>query len=169
MSTDIHDNRALERELRAVVDAYAQAWKEKDFAALKALWDPDVAEPIYVPEETDRVVGWDALDRYWSDCEQALDLVRAEPRELLVQRITADSALASFAMQAQWLAVGEKEPGSNPDVRVSMILRRRPDGWKLVHYVEAPFGALPLITRIYQGQVTSEFAELSRAVRASRR
>jgi ketosteroid isomerase-like protein len=156
----------LTRELEAIVAEFTRAWNEKDFPALRALWDPDVAEPVYVPEEADRLIGWDAVTRYWAEAERMIELVHVEPRDLVCQELGPELALAAFVMHVQWLQVTDQTPASNPEVRTSMILRRRDDGWKLVHYVEAPLGGLPLVLRLYQGHVTPEFAAAARAARS---
>jgi ketosteroid isomerase-like protein len=156
------EDAELTRELETVVEEFTQAWNGMDFKALRALWDPDLSEPVYVPEESDRLVGWDAVEHYWQEVERTQVHVRVIPRDLVCRRLSTDTALASFSMHVEWLLVHDAAPSANTDVRVSLILRSRRDGWKAVHYVEAPIGALPMVRRFYQRNVTPEFAELAR-------
>ena len=45
-----------------------------------------------------------------------------------------------------WIAVGS-------DVRLSAVLRKTADGWRFIHYAEAPLGALPFLRRVYNANV----------------
>ena len=51
---------ALTDELTAFFDDYIAKWNRNDAAGLKAMWDMDEPEPIYVAEEREPLIGWPA-------------------------------------------------------------------------------------------------------------
>ena len=51
----------LKDEIGTLLDRYVAHWNAWEMDAVRGLWDPDEAEPIYVAEESPALVGWDAL------------------------------------------------------------------------------------------------------------
>ena len=50
----------LNEEVAEVLDSYVAHWNAWEMDALRALWDADEKEPIYVAEETPALIGWEA-------------------------------------------------------------------------------------------------------------
>ncbi|MCS7002309.1 MAG: nuclear transport factor 2 family protein [Dehalococcoidia bacterium] len=151
----------------ALVDAYAACWSRRDFAGLKALWDTDDPGPLYLAEEIlEPLIGWDAIDRYWAMTSGLVTRMWMRTADLQARPLGPDHAIVFYNMD--WnLTVGDQDPIA-ADVRVIMILRKKPDGWKVCHYAEASIGPLTYLRRAYRRAVAPEFAERVRAERAAR-
>lgn len=145
---------SLHQELTAFLDSYFDAWNRYDVPALKALWDLSEQDAIYVAEECDPHIGWDNILRYWG-----VDRSRSEQlltwHDLSPIRASEDVAIAFF--HANWSTYIPDnrlypKPFGGP-VRVTMTLRRKPEGWRAIHYVEAPLASLIQLRRAHEAAV----------------
>ncbi|MDG2532161.1 nuclear transport factor 2 family protein [Sphingomonas sp. HITSZ_GF] len=134
---------SIEQEIAAFVADYMRLWNAYDVPAMQALWDTDETAPIYVAEEAEPMLGWPAIHAYWgidrSKSERLLTWDRLE-----VRQAAPDVAIAFYHMRWNALIPGNRlypRPIGGA-VRVSAMLRRKPAGWRLFHYVEAPLAAL---------------------------
>ena len=64
--TSLHD------ELGRFLRDYEAAWRGGDYDALRALWDNDEEAPIYIPEESEPLFGWDAIQAYFDSNRKVL-------------------------------------------------------------------------------------------------
>ena len=146
----------LREALEAVIAEYERCWSSLDFDGLQKLWDPDEPEPIYVAEEAlEPLVGYPAIERYWASSKAGIDRARIRTKDLQVRSIAPEVALAFFAMH--WnvaMADGRRIGG---DVRTTALLRRKPQGWRFFHYVEAPLAALVQARQASEAQVDPDF------------
>lgn len=134
---------SLDAEITAFLDAYFAAWNRYDVADMRALWDEDDPLPIYLAEEMEPRIGWDAVLGYWG-----VDRSKSE-RLVSWRNLTAKEAapgLAIILIDANWSTYipGNRlypKPFGGP-VRITAALRRKPDGWRLFHYVEAPLASI---------------------------
>lgn len=130
-------------EIAQFVSDYVRLWNAYDVPSMRAMWDREEPAPIYVAEEREPLIGWDALEAYWGiDRSKSVRLLSFSGLE--VRATGPDMALAFYHMR--WSV---KIPGNrlypNPfggKVRVSAHLRRRAGAWKLYHYIEAPVAML---------------------------
>ncbi len=136
----------LQAEIEEVIAALEAAWRAHDFAAVKALWDTDDPQPIYIAEEAERpFTSWDEIDRYWSHTGTVLARVSHRTSNRLIKAASKDVAIVLYDMH--WNAEvapgglfgGEKMAGDN---RVTIMLRRKAEGWRIFHYVEAPVAGM---------------------------
>lgn len=144
----------LHRELSEYLDAYFDAWNVYDVARMRALWDEEEPDVIYVAEECEPHHGWPAILAYWG-----VDRSKAERlltwRELTVVRAGADVAIAFFHCNWSTYLPGNRlypKPFGGP-VRISMVLRRKAEGWRSIEYVEAPLASLIQLRKAHEDAV----------------
>lgn len=133
----------LDEEIAAFVADYVARWNAYDVPAMRAMWDEAEASPIYVAEEAEPMIGWPAIHAYWGIDRSRSERLLTHDR-LIVRRAAEDVAIAFYHMRWNVFIPGNRlypKPFGGA-VRVSAMLRRRDDGWKLFHYVEAPLAAL---------------------------
>ena len=128
-------------EIHTLLAAYATAWNAGRPSDLARYWDRDLAEPIYVAEEEDVLVGWPAIEAYWA----ALDGVDMSAEFGTAWLTPLHEGVVAAVYPMRWrLALAGHSFWTRPiagHVRASAVLARRPVGWKFVHYVEAPLAA----------------------------
>jgi len=140
----------LSQDIEKTLENYRECWSRLDFEGLRALWDAEEAEPTYLPEEVDRpMFDWGGIETYWEATRSATRRIRLETANLRVRLIAEDLATAVYDLR--WL--GEFAAYSKPiggDTRVTAIFRRRPAGWRFIHYVEAPLAPIVYFRRLYE-------------------
>lgn len=145
----------LTAELTRYLDEYFDAWNAYDVSRMRAMWDEDEEDVLYQAEESEEAaVGWKAILAYWS-----VDRSRAE-RLLTWERLHAvlagpDVAVAFF--HANWSTYIPDnrlypKPFGGP-VRINMVLRRKPSGWRAIHYAESPLAAIIQMRKAYEDAV----------------
>jgi len=152
---------SLETEVTAVIEALEAAWKAHDFVAVKALWDTDDPKPIYIAEEAEKpFTSWAEIDRYWTHTAGVLVRVSHRTSNRLIKAASPDIAIVLYDMH--WNAEvapgglfgGEMMAGDN---RVSIMLRRKPEGWRIFHYVEAPVAGMVQMRQAMRALVDPDF------------
>ena len=129
---------ALDTELVPLIERYVGYSKTMDFAAKRALWDADDPAPLLMPEEADEPhIGWDAMEAYWSKSRSMMASLESRTRNHQCRLIGPDIALVTYEMR--WIAAltGKTKPIA-ADVRVTALLRRKPEGWRFFHLMEGP-------------------------------
>lgn len=141
------------QEISTTLDNYEQAWNRMDFDALAALWQQDEQGIYYVAEEIDKPLrDFDAVLEYWSRTKSTVESVQIATSNRRLKILCDDCCVATYEMHVDASMRGAKQQGYKPlgvDVRVSAILRLGASGWRFIHYVEAPLGALPFVRRAY--------------------
>lgn len=148
MSSDLH------AELTDYLDAYFAAWNSYDVPAMRALWDESEEKALYLAEECEPHIGWDAILGYWgvdrSSAERLLTW-----RDLHAVQAGVDVAIAFFHANWSTYLPGNRlypKPFGGP-VRISMTLRRTPQGWRAIHYVECPLASLIQVRKAHEDAV----------------
>lgn len=148
MTTELHG------ELTAFLDAYFAAWNVYDVPAMRALWDEEEENVLYLAEECEPHHGWPAILAYWG-----VDRSKAERlltwRDLTAIQAGDDVAIAFFHCNWSTYLPGNRlypKPFGGP-VRISMTLRRKPGGWRAFHYVECPLASLIQIRKAHEDAV----------------
>lgn len=164
-----HDDIAA---VEAVIHDTAERWNSQDYSKVLELWDPDQEVPFYLAEEQDDwFIGWEPLRAYLDPPRPspAVEGLREEMYDISVKLIADDLAIAAWRMHFELKMIGRKPIGE--DVRVSAVLRKKPEGWRYVYWAESPMATLIYIEKLFQRDVDHEkFApmlERKRAVRAA--
>lgn len=176
----------MQAAISRLIMRLGEAWDRQDYARMRReFWDPEEAEPWYVPEEVaEPLIGWQAIEQYWATNRRIMRCVRVRYSDIRVKPVAghADQAVALFALR--WDAELKDWPaplgGFN---RVTANLRLTGDGWRLTHYIEAPMAPityirtlverhgdtavdqamLDRIAALYQADTLPEFEEFRRA------
>ncbi len=155
----------LAEDIQTVLDTYVAHWNEYNADAMIALWDRDEPEPIYVAEEIDPLRGWDALERYWRGADPATTEHLITTRDLTVREIAPGVAHAFWQMGWNVYFSTERLYAKpiGGEVRTTALLRKKPDGWKFFHWIEAPLASLIQLKRAHEQAVDPRLLEKLRA------
>lgn len=136
----------LATEIAALVDRYVGFSTAMDFAAKKSMWDEDDPAPLLMPEEMpEALIGWPAIDAYWSKSRTVMSSLRTRAWGHRARSIAPEIVLATYTMR--WVATLAAAPERKPigaDVRVTALLRRKPPGWRFFHVMEGPVDLLTM-------------------------
>jgi hypothetical protein len=134
----------LQEEVADVLGRYVAHWNAWEMDALKALWDADEEEPIYVAEETPALIGWEALGRYWQVSEPRRSEHYIGLSDLRVREIAPGVAHAFYTLSWNVYIYNNRlyPKPIGGTVRATTLLRRKPEGWRLFHHIEAPLASL---------------------------
>ena len=157
----IDSARAAEQDeieaVKALVHETAERWNSQDYRTVLELWDPDEEVPFYLAEEQDDwFIGWEPLKAYLSPPlpSPAVEGLREEMRDISVKLIADDLAIAAWNMHFEMKVRGR--PPIGEEVRVSAVMRKKPDGWRYIHWAESPMTALVYIEKLFQRDVDHE-------------
>lgn len=133
---------ALAAELVPLIERYISYSESMNFEGKRALWDRDDPAPLLMPEEAaEPLVGWAAIDAYWSKSRVVMTSLKSRSANHRCRLLAPDIALATYDLR--WVATLASPPGvvRKPiaaDVLVTALLRKRPDGWRYFHLMEGP-------------------------------
>jgi hypothetical protein len=149
-------------EIDAVLKRYVERWNVWDMAAVRTLWDADEPEPIYVAEEREALIGWDALAGYWKVSEPRRSEHFIRFYDLRVRGLGPTLAHAFYKLS--WNFFSRDNPlyrhPIGGEVRATTLLRKKPDGWKLFHHIEAPLASLIQLRQAHERSVDPELFDL---------
>jgi hypothetical protein len=150
----------MNADINTVLDAYISAWDSMDFDTLQSLWHADEDEIYYLAEEIDRPFYTlsDVID-YWNQADSIIDWLSVTASNRHCKQLTADLCVLSYEMHVDIGMKGSNTMKPKPigvDIRVSTILRKTSEGWRFIHYAEAPLGTLPYIRSLYSANVQIE-------------
>ncbi|MCE5248674.1 nuclear transport factor 2 family protein [bacterium] len=129
-------------DIQAIVDlltqqqmAYAQAWSNKDFAAISEMWshDPDIT--IWGPAVRDRVEGWEGpngVKAWYESAMASMSKVDFKINGLKI-KVSPDgtAAVVTYYVDNDFVDNNGKPGKMNPRVTVVKVLQ---DGaWKQIH------------------------------------
>ena len=135
-------------------------WNSQDFATILELWDEDQAFPTYIAEEQGQwFVGWDRLRGYLDPPRPnpAIEALRMEYYDMQVKQIAPDLAIAIWYLHFEMKTIGSNPIGE--EVRASGVFRKKPDGWKWIHYAESPKTAGVYLEDLMETQVRDDWDE----------
>lgn len=137
-------------EVADLFAALQRHYGEKDFAAVRGLWLPDLVTPFYIAEEHGEVMqSWEQIERYWRITSESLAHLRArfEPRACVP--LAGAQQLVYFDLT--WLArVGDTAPVAGT-LRAVAICEQTPSGWRIRAWIEAPLAPIVYMRALYEG------------------
>lgn len=150
------DERAA---IEHLVRAYVALSSGLRFAEKRAYWDEDEPSPVLAPEETATpLVGWDAIERYWSGSRESIADLRTECFDVHVNLLAPDLALAIFRQHWTATMAGPAYLAGAPlaaTVRATFALRKRPAGWRIFASVEAHVDGAEYFRSLYRQRARS--------------
>lgn len=150
MGADRDAQPSAVQEVGVLIAGIAERWNQGRARALEELWES--TDTVYYVAEEGRTpfVGIAAIRDYWAHSEDFLGAVKVELGEPTIDLLTPELALAYYPMR--WcFAAGSNLPMGG-SVRVSVLARRGPAGWRLFHYVEAPIAAMTQVRMAQEAQ-----------------
>jgi ketosteroid isomerase-like protein len=138
----------LTAELAPLIERYVSYSEGMNFAAKRALWDTADPAPLLMPEEAPAaLIGWPAIEAYWSQSRTVMASLKSRSANHRARLIAPDIALATYDLR--WVATlaGPSAAPRQPiaaDVRVTALLRRKPEGWRFFHLMEGPVDLLAM-------------------------
>lgn len=183
------------REIEALVQEFARRWTREEWRTVLELWDRNEPAPyLLLSHQPDWLIGWDQLDGYFARKptvpvkeipEQApagmqqIELVHYEYRsekELRAMLYTAKSIRVreiddDLALAAWYVDFDYKPPfmpAKGETFKANAIFRNTTDGWKFIHYAEAPMAAIMYFERLYRKEASPEFLESLEKPRAQK-
>ena len=180
--------------IESLVTDFAGRWRAKTWTTVKDLFNPDDEPYVLLAHQPDWLVGWDELDGYFSskptmpeksipaeappglrEIEASHYEYRAEgelaemmytPDRVRVRMIDGDLALAIWYVDFQFKP--RFMPAKGEHFKANAVFRNTADGWKFIHYGEAPMSAIMYMERLYRSQVSQEFLDLLETNRRQR-
>jgi uncharacterized protein (TIGR02246 family) len=118
-------NAPVISEIRAVLRAQQEAWNRGDIDSFMNGYARDEATVFVSGDEVRR--GWQTVrDRYLSKYSDRAKMGTLTFSDLEIEQLGPDSALAL----GHW---DLKRENDNPHGRFTLIFRKTPDGWRIVH------------------------------------
>ena len=157
----IDSARAAEQDeiaaIKALIHQTAETWNTQDFRKVLDLWDPDEEVPFYLAEEQDGwFVGWEPLRAYLAPPlpSPVLEALREEMYDISVKLIADDLAIAVWYMHFEMKMRGRLPIGE--EIRMSAVFRKKPVGWRYIHWAESPMTPGAYLDRLRQKEVDQE-------------
>ena len=124
------------QQVEAVIKEWMAGFEAMDMDKVKAVWDKDYPQLIYIPEESnDQMTDWASINNYY---DSLVGMV--ESAEWSMDNLTVD-VLGEAAYAFHTFHVKAKVKGvDNPIIangRNTFVLRRTGGGWKIIHYHES--------------------------------
>lgn len=154
---------ALTTEIAQLIKTYVGFSETMDFTGKKALWDKDDPLPLLMPEEAHApLVGWAAIDAYWSQSRVVMESLKSRSANHQAREIDTGVVLATYDMR--WVATlaGPKQVPRKPisaDVRVTALLRCKPEGWRFFHLMEGPVDLMTMSRQAHARQAAELFPD----------
>ncbi|MDP2984935.1 MAG: nuclear transport factor 2 family protein [Candidatus Latescibacter sp.] len=133
----------IREELTAAQMKYAQAWNAKDINAISDVWSHDADIMLIPPATRDRLVGFDAVKKWYQDNFDAMDKIDFKIHELMI-KVTPDgnSAVITYYVENDFT---DKATGKAVKMtpRVCVIKTKENGQWKQI-YGDASFSVAEL-------------------------
>ena len=172
--------------INALIQDFASRWTAKTWPTVIDLWDRNEPAPyLLLAHQPDWLVGWDELEGYFSfeqkvpvkeippeaskgiqqiesrhyeyRAEKDLQAMLYKADRITVREIDTDLAVAVWYVDFQFKPLFT--PAKGEHFKANAMFRKTDDGWRFIHYGEAPMSAIMYMERLYRTQVSQEFLE----------
>jgi ketosteroid isomerase-like protein len=127
--------------IAAIIEQYRRGFATLDVETLKAIWDQDYDQIIYIAQElAEPVWGWAGVEHYYQRVVRLLERVRTMALSDVSVHVLDDVAFAFMSFHFEGEVKGQPHIA---DGRVSFVLRRKSGTWKVIHYHESRPGDNP--------------------------
>ncbi len=172
--------------IESLVSDFAGRWRAATWTTVKDLFNPGDEPYVLLGHQPDWLVGWDELNGYFSKkptmpeksipdeappglrkieashyefrTERELAEMMYTPDRIRVRLIDDDLALAIWYVDFQFKPRFGAAKGEH--FKANAVFRNTAEGWKFIHYGEAPMSAIMYMERLYRSQVSQEFLDL---------
>lgn len=150
--------------IESIVFAWAVNWNDSDWLRIETMWDPDEEAPYYLGEERDYwLIGKEGVKSYFNPpafIRSLMESVYVLPYRLRVRLVSDNIAIAIWENRLDLKVRGR--PAVNDNYRVNAVFRKKPDGWKFIHYAEAPMAPLTYLEHLYRKTVTPDYQRIAK-------
>lgn len=148
----------LQAEIEAFFVQYSKRWNSQNYLTLAELWDRDDPAPFYRAMEREQpTASWPELERYWNPRPgmRVIDGLWNIYTNLRPKLVAPDVAVVLFDLE--WdIKPPRAKPVSGTDPGIA-VLKRKPEGWRMVAYVEACMHPAAYVSKMFQDQVRPSF------------
>lgn len=128
---------AIAQPITQLFDELAAAWCAKDFAAMRRLWQPGLATPVYVAEEHEPVMtDWSQIDAYWQQTAIGLETMQSAYRVVAAIPNGPGQWLVSFKVKWSATMPDRQQPLGGTTRGVALVALAGEEA-RLVAYIEA--------------------------------
>jgi hypothetical protein len=156
-------DEALEKEIQPILDRMHEIYTEDPNGSrliFDELWLQD-ENIVYLSEQfVNSFYGYGPVAAYWKPNWNTLYAYREEYSGLKATLIAPDIALATFEIRYDMHAVTRTPLGGWS--RLTLILRKQNDEWKIQQFYETPMSLLSQGRRIHEESLDPNFAEYAR-------
>ncbi|MDX2142651.1 MAG: nuclear transport factor 2 family protein [Rhodospirillaceae bacterium] len=147
--------------LEATLAAWAAAWRSASPTQVLALWDKADRAAWYLPADSiDPYIGAAVVGYVQRRCVAART-IGYRVRDAHLRRLHPDLGLAFFTLDWSQTTPDHPVPVGG-SLRVTLLMRRTPEGWRVFHYAEAPLAPLLELQAFYEKVAAEGFAGMPR-------
>ena len=124
------------QEVESVIREWNAGFNNKDIPRIKAQWDQNYPQLIYIAEENnDALLDWASINNYYDGLTDAVDSLKFNIDNLTVD-VFGDGACAylTFLAKAQIKGMDHEMTFNG---RNTFVLRKTAGQWKIIHYHES--------------------------------
>ncbi|MBL8642903.1 MAG: nuclear transport factor 2 family protein [Rhodospirillaceae bacterium] len=144
--------------LAETLSAWAAAWESCAPARVLALWDRSDGQCWYLPADSvEAHVGSAVVGVIQRRCV-GLQSARYKPAHVQLRLLSADVGLAFF--QLEWVRAYAQASTTGGHVRVTMLMRKVENVWRVFHYAEAPLAPLLELQGFYERVAAEGFGTM---------
>lgn len=162
-STGVFADEQLEAEIQPILDRMHEIYADDPNGSrtlFDELWLQD-ENILYLSEQfVNSFYGYGPVAAYWKPSWNTLYGYREKYSKLRATRISEDIALATFEIRYDMHAVTRTPLGGWS--RLTLILRKVNDEWKIQQFYETPMSLLSQARRIHEIALDPDFAEYAR-------
>lgn len=150
----------MNADIDTLLDSYISAWSLMDFDTLQSLWNAEEDEIYYLAEEIENPFYTlnDVID-YWKYADSSIKWLSMTAANRRSKHLTDELCVVYYEMHVDLCMEDSNAMMPKPigvDLNVSVIVRKTLQGWRFIHYVEAPLGALPYMLSLYSANTRTE-------------
>jgi ketosteroid isomerase-like protein len=123
------------QQIAAIIEQYRHGFATLDVTALTSIWDQDYHHIIYIAQEMAQPVqGWVGVKRYYQRVAGFLERVKTMEVSNVSVDVLGGVAYAFLSFHFEGEVSGRPHIA---DGRVTFLLRRTNEAWKVIHYHES--------------------------------
>ena len=146
-------------QLVSVMDAVKADWNTGNYDGLKSHWDTRDSSPIYIAEESDKVMtSWAEIESYWSGTDAWNEWIVINYYNYHVKRVDELNAIIIFELRFD-VKLNDRPKAIGGDNRGVVSFRKVDGEWKIYSWVEAPLAAITYMRKLYELNVRDDLQQ----------
>ena len=161
----LHSETTAPADVAQTIEAMVFEWADKfnrgDWKKIQDTWDMEDDGLSYLGEERDRwVSGRAGINSYFNPpamVRSLMETVHIRPYRLRVRQVSDNIVIATWENNLDFKV--RTRPAINDDYRVNAVFRKKPDGWRFIHYAELAMAPMTYMEHLYRKTVSPGFPE----------